>query len=347
MTLVTPVDLDYLAARLHGRRRRLFESERLDSLCRLRNVPELVRAISPQSHYTSVRELQRELILQTIGELGEFTAQLTGAASRLMAWLRIRFQIENLKVLARAFATGKSLRQVQAYLVELPEDAALDSERLLAASTVRQFAEAVPVDVLRDGLIEAAPAYDEQPQPIVLEAALDRAYFCELLLRTKALPREASQDVLPISQQETDAFHLMLVARGLFTYGLDRSRLFDLHIAGTAISRRRFKQMLKASDLRSSMRHVVGTVIPKLPAGDGGALDPSLIETLAWNRYLLLARRAFRRSHMGLGAVVAFAAIRRIELANLITLSEGIRTEMEPDAIRSRLIPVDVEAARV
>jgi len=42
---------------------------------------------------------------------------------------------------------------------------------------------------------------------------------------------------------------------------------------------------------------------------------------------------------MGLGAVVAYAAIRRIELANLITLSEGIRTRVTPDALRQRLIP--------
>jgi vacuolar-type H+-ATPase subunit C/Vma6 len=42
---------------------------------------------------------------------------------------------------------------------------------------------------------------------------------------------------------------------------------------------------------------------------------------------------------MGLGAAIAFTALRRVELANLITISEGIRNGMEPAAIRRRLIP--------
>jgi vacuolar-type H+-ATPase subunit C/Vma6 len=50
---------------------------------------------------------------------------------------------------------------------------------------------------------------------------------------------------------------------------------------------------------------------------------------------------------MGLGAVIAFTALRRVELANLITISEGIRNGMEAAAIRTRLIPGVGEAPHV
>ena len=353
MTSVLPVNLDYLLARLHGRRRRLVEADRLDALCRLRSVPDLIRAVYPESHSASVNEFQRELILQAVKELTEFSVQLTGAGSTLLAWLRVRYQIENLKVLARAFATGRSLDLALEYLVPLPSDLSLDVQAFAAADSVDSFAAAAPAGILQQGLCEVCVTYEEEPRSIVLEAALDRAYFRELIRRTKSLPKEARDDVLPIAKQEVDAFHLMLVARGRFTYGLPAKQLEKLYVDGTGISRKRFGQMLEASSLREAAQYAVGPVLTKLPAAASGPgespadLDPALLEAMAWNRYLQLARRAFRRSHMGLGAVVAFSAIRRIELANLITLSEGIRTNIEPDVIRHHLVPIDTESIRV
>ena len=54
---------------------------------------------------------------------------------------------------------------------------------------------------------------------------------------------------------------------------------------------------------------------------------------------LARANALFRRGHMRLGAVIGYAAIRRIELVNLITLTEGLRLGLEPLRIRERLIP--------
>jgi len=352
MASALPVDLDYLAARLHGRRGQLAEADRLNALCRLRSMPDLVRALSPGARFTTVAEFQQGLILEMVQELADFASQLAGSGAALMAWLRVRVQVENLKVLARAFATGKSSDLARQYLVALPADLGLEIEALAAAESFESFLAAAPEGILRAGLAEAAAAYQETPRPVVLEAALDRAYYGELLKRTKALPRDARGDSLTIAKQEVDTFHLMLVARGRFTYGLPAERLAGLHVAGAGISRDRFRRMLDAGSLREAAQLAVGPVLSRLPeedswgAGRAGP-DAAALETLAWNRYLRLARRAFRNNHMGLGAVVAFAAIRRIEVANLITLSEGIRTDMEPDAIRRRLVPRDEEACRV
>ena len=74
-------------------------------------------------------------------------------------------------------------------------------------------------------------------------------------------------------------------------------------------------------------------------------MDPSLLEVMARNRFLRLANRAFRSSHMGPGALVGYTAIRRVELANLVTLTEGIRVGLRPEAIRARLIPQAVSTA--
>jgi vacuolar-type H+-ATPase subunit C/Vma6 len=353
MTSVLPQDLDFLVARLHGRRRRLAEAERLDALCRLRTIPDLARAVGSQVTFYTAGELQHWLILQLVEELADFTNQLRGAGAALTEWMRVRFQIENLKVLARAFATGRSLDSARSYLVPLPDDLSLDIDALAAADSVELFAAAAPAGRLRQSLVEAAAAYAEAPSPIVLEFALDRGYYCELIKRAKSLPMEPRHDSMTIVRQEVDTFHLMLVARGRFTYGLPAEQLVQLHVDGGAISRNRFRKMLVEESLLESAQRAVGFALDPLPAEERGLgedpldLVPAVLEALAWNRYLRLSHRAFRHSHMGLGAVIAFAAIRRIELANLITLSEGIRAGVDPEAIRSRLVPTDTEAIRV
>lgn len=352
MPTAPPPNLDYLVARLHGRRGQFAEADKLDALCRLRSMTDLVRAVSPRTRFTTAVDFQHGLIHEMVQELEDFAAQLTGAGSTLMTWMRVRCQIENLKVMARAFATGKSFEVARHYLVPLPDDLALDFEALSVADDGESFAMAAPAGLLRDGLAAFASAYEADPSSVVLEAALDHTYFHELLKRTRALPGAARNDSLIIARQEVDTFHLMLAARGCFHYRLRPDSLEMFHVSGSGISLDRFRQMLSAATLSDAVGLVSNLMLDTWPCAEGryasGAdCDAAMLESLAWNRYHRLARRAFRRNHMGLGAVVAFAAIRRIEVANLITLSEGIRTHMPSDAIRRRLIPRNTEAIHV
>jgi vacuolar-type H+-ATPase subunit C/Vma6 len=353
MNTVQPVDLDFLVARLHGRRQALAEGDRLDVLCRLRNVPDLSRAVLPESRCATAHELQQQLIGEVLAELSRFSQQLSGAASRLLEWQRSRFQMENVKVAVRAFVTKQPFAMVREHVISLPPDLELDVEALLKADSIDSFAADLPEPLWREGLEEGAEICGEELKPVLLEAALDRSYFCELIQRSRALPRQARHDAVAIARQEADTFHVMLVARGRFTYGLAPEQLARFHVPGSNLSLQRFQRILSSKTLRAAAREAVGLIVEKLPepgptdTETGQQLAPATLETLAWNRYVRLARRAFRRNHMALGAVIAFTAIRRIELANLITLSEGIRMQMDPETIRNQLIPIDVEALRV
>jgi vacuolar-type H+-ATPase subunit C/Vma6 len=323
------------------------EGERLDALCRLRSVPELVRAVLPQSNYTTAAEFQQAILRQLAEELADYAAQLNGAGSALLSWLRVRLQVENLKVLARALATGRSVAEARPLLVALPGDLSLDLELFAAANSLDAFVAAVPQNVLREGLVAARELYERAPRPLVLEAALDKAYFSELLRRTKALAGEARLHALPLTRQEIDTFHLMLIVRGHFTYRLPADQLVGFHVTGAGISQQRFTQMCGVPDVQQAAHLAVGIALPpaeELRHSGVTSLDASTLEKLGWNRFHQLARRAFRRSHM---AVIAYTALRRIEVANLITLSEGIRAEVTPDVLRARLIPSSVEISGV
>lgn len=339
MALRIALDLDYLAANVHGRRSRLAEAERLDALCRLRTVTDLARALFPESRFLTAAALQRVLILDQVEELTEIASRLGGAAGRILDWLGVRFQMENLKVLARGLAGGMALEDLRPHLILLPDDLALPVEALASAGSLEAFAALVPHEPLRDGLKRGGDLFARRPKAFFLEAGLDAGYLEELLSRARALPAADRREVLPIALQEADTFHMMLAARGKFHYGLGPEAIVPFHVRKTRIPRRTFEAMAAAEHVADVASAAAGAALDEVPKGANEALTPADLEPLAWGRYYRLANRAFRRCHMGLGAVVAYAAIRRVELANLITLSEGIRLGQPADAIRRRLIP--------
>lgn len=344
MARVMTNDLDYLAARMHGRRSRLAEAERLDALCQLRGVPELSRAIYPDSEFHTAADFQRRLVQDLVWELSGFLQHLAAAGADLLAWMLARFQVENIKVLVRGFVKRTPLGGLEEHLVVLPHDLALDTQALASAKSLEDFAGFLPLGPPRKRLREALRIYPDRTRPFFLEAALDRGYFQELLVRTGRLSDADTEAIKPVILQEVNTFHLMLALRGKFQYGLPSELLLPLHVRWSGMPREQFSSMLAAPDLLAAASLAGGHALDALPSERGVnetslAIDPAAIEALAWNRFLVLANRAIRRSHMGLGAVVGYAGIRRVEVANLVTLSEGIRTGLPAAAIRTRLAP--------
>ena len=279
-----------------------------------------------------------------VSELSRCPRHLGEAGSDLFAWLLIRFQVENVKVLLRGFMDHTPLEAVQEHLVTLPEDGALDARTLMAAETLQKFVQRLPMGTPRQTLRAALGIYRDHLRPFFLEAALDRGYFQDLLARAGRLSGEDKELVAPIVDQEVNMFQLMLAARGRFNYGLTPELLLPLHIRWCGIPADRFKAMLAAPDIRAAAVLALGRAIDSLPSEPESTenslgLDFAELEALTWIRFLRLANQAFRRSHMGFGAVIGYVGIRRVEVANLITLSEGIRTGVLPEVIRARLIP--------
>src|ERR1051325_1255904 len=129
-------DMDYLAARLHGRRSQLAEASRLENLCRLPDVSELCRAVYPDTGFHALADFQRRLAQDLVRELCGFLNHLEGPGVALLGWMLTRFQVENMKVLIRAFAHRTPLETPEEYLLSLPHDLALDVQTILAAKSL-------------------------------------------------------------------------------------------------------------------------------------------------------------------------------------------------------------------
>jgi vacuolar-type H+-ATPase subunit C/Vma6 len=331
------------------------EAERLTGLCHIRSLSEFAHTIFPWSDSQEFLDFQRLSVYELARELSGFLAHMSGPGAGLLNWTLVRFQVENLKVLIRICLTKSPTAGPKNYLVPLPKDLALDNQGLAAVESLDDFVPLLPKGLLRESLKEALQIYRDHPRPFFFEAALDHDYFQRLLAMVEGLSGEDGEIIKPMVCQEVDIFHLMLVIRGRFHYRLTPETLLPLHVAGARISCTLFTEMLNDQDLSTSAGRAAGRVFDAAPfergSTDGSAVatvDGAALERLAWKRYLRLANLAFRQSHMGLGAVIGYAGIRRMEVANLITISEGIRKGMAAETIRARLITyTDEEAAHV
>jgi vacuolar-type H+-ATPase subunit C/Vma6 len=347
MALTVTKDLDFLAAQLHGRRSRLAEGGQLDVLCRIRTVTELARQLVPDRLFSGASEMQWHMVQAVLDELASLAESVSGAGGDYLAWQRVRFQVENLKIVVRGIVNNLEPEALQPHLITLPPDLALDLTPLsvpAGASAFARILQVVPAGPLRDGVQAAAQAFQAEPRPFVIETALDRAYLQTLWQCAARMAGPDREDVLRLTGQEINIFNLMLVVRGWHHYHLQPGFLLPLFVPGGSLDEAQFRGFLLADDLQAGVQAVARPLFGEPPA----VCEAPVLEMLAWNRYLHLANTLFRRSHMACGAVIGYAAIRRIELANLVTLAEGLRMGLDPVRLRTRLMPcTTVEALHV
>ncbi len=335
-------DLDYLAARVHARRSQIADAERLDPLCRLRSLEELSRAVLPGKQGASVPDFQRSVVLGWLEEMEALARSLSHRRARMIEAFSGRLRVEDLKLLVRGLATHLAPASLRSRFLRPIADPALISvaslEELAALLRARSRPE-------RPGSAEGpSDASGPSPSPFLLETSLDHGYFQGLLTAMAGLDRFDRERIQALVHQEVDHFHLMLVVRGRFLRSLESEALLPWHLDGTGITRAIFNAMLSDPDLPRAARRASSIALDDLPPPE--RLEATALEAQAWCRFLRLAHDTFRGGTMDFAVLVGYAALRRVEVANLVTLSEGIRLGVAKEELRSRLIPrSDQEAA--
>ena len=326
-----PEDLDYLATRVHGRRSQLAEGERLEALCGLRSLEALGRAVFPGSQAPSAVGFQRRVAAGWLREMEELAGGLGWRRARMMEAIAHRLAIEDQKVEARGLAAGVPPEALQRQLVR---------PLAVPGPTPSAGAEGAAIpppgrDVA--GRRQARAALPAQPAgALARETALDRRSLEGLVAAMEGLDRADRSGIGALVGHEVDHFHLMLVARGRFLRGLAPADLLPWQVEGAGITREILSGMLSAPDLARAAAMAVGAALDRPPPEP---VEATSLDRLAWQRFLRLARRTFREGATGLAVLVGYAALRRVEVRNLTTLSEGIRLGLPTETIRAHLVP--------
>lgn len=336
-------DLDYLIPRVHGRRSRLADGARLESLCRLSAIPDLSRALFADDSSQTVHQVQDRLSSTLALELDDFLTYLNGAEWKMAQWMALRFELANLKVRMRTLSGHLPPESSNALLMRIPGGLDWHSGHLATARSMDDLMTALADSALGHMLSKALTCW---PLPIplfLMESALDHEYFKEGIILANTLPSLDRNLIKAMVAQEADIFHVTLVLRGHFHNGLSRDQLSPLHLTGTHLPFKRFLAMLNAPDAIEAARLAAFHI---WDSRDIFTLHD--VEGLLWVRYLKLATRTFRQSQNAFGRLMGYIGLRWIEHANLTTLSEGIRLDTPEEARRTRIIRTNhTEASHV
>ncbi len=331
-------DIDFLAARLHGRRSSLAEGGRLDDLCRLRTVGELCRALNVDvGPLPSADAFQRRILSAYAKELKALAESVPAEYASFFEWQRYRFHVENAKVILRGLWAKKPVSEINARLIgeSLRDDFRVPNALPADPAEIVRLVDVAPC--LADTVAALSEVYLRLPNLFTLETALDAGYLSELMRRASQCKGDGG-GVGALAGQESATFLTMLALRGTGNYKLQPDIVAAFYVEGAPFTRAAFERLAAAS-VPDAIAMASGIAFDKLPP-DAEIHD---VEAACWTRYLLLANRLFRRGHMNVAAVAGFLGIRRVEVANLITLSEGLRLGMDGRELRARLIPGETQ----
>lgn len=328
-------DFDYIQAKVHGLRSRVYEHERLDQLCDLRTIAQLWHRLYPEADPGDHHELQRRLLADHVAALESVRNHLPENFAPLYAWMMRRYQVENLKVILRGWKAREPVERVLPFLAPLRAELALDAAELLRAADLASFVRLIPEAALRAAALEAAPQHAETGETFFVEAALDAAYY-EGLMALAALLRGVHRGPCEaLVRREAALYSTLAIFRLKLNYGLpaERARAF---VAKGALGPAVVERLFAYPDFRDMLRHVPAELLS--PDAAAGIFTIADLERVLWERLLQEANRRFYRSVGDLGLVVAFYTVKRAELANLIRVIEGVRYGMGPGDIRRGLM---------
>ncbi|MBN2565020.1 MAG: V-type ATPase subunit, partial [Candidatus Eisenbacteria bacterium] len=182
MERTLPVDLSFVLAKIHGMRSRMYERERLERLLACRNVLELMRTISPGTDFVSHRHFERALVAMHVADIELVARYLDSPYRQVLLDFLCRYQVENLKVILRAWGRKLTPEEVSRHLVELSGGLALPTEALLASRDLDAFLANIPSKEFAQAASLGAEHFARSRSTFFIEAGLDRAWMSQLLM---------------------------------------------------------------------------------------------------------------------------------------------------------------------
>jgi vacuolar-type H+-ATPase subunit C/Vma6 len=325
---------DFIVAKVRGMRSRLFEGNRLVALADSKSLPELFRRVRSGDTFEGHLAFERDLLSDQVRDLDKISRHLSGGVFHLVQWLMVHFELENLKVVLRAYVSKKTIAEAEAVMAPTPAWLALPTSRLFEAPDLRRFAAQVPIAEFREAMLQAIEA-DKTPDSAAIETALDAAY-CRKLLQ---LSNGTEEWIRKLVAFDVDLRNLSFILRSKFNYGRPLSEIRPFIVtSGLYLTPDLVERLYAAHDL--------GQVINALPRGflpqekRRGILSLRQLDNALLLQQYRLAARCFLESIVAIPAVIAYYYIRRIEFANLIRVTESVRHSLPRADIESGLLLV-------
>ncbi len=332
-------DMDFLCTRVRGLRSKLYAGPSLLALTRLATSAAYYEKVLSGKVPPSHSEGERSLITAHVEHLLRLGRFLSGRRRQAFEWLIRRYQIENLKVLLRARSQKMGAEEIQDLLFELPEELSLPIDEILSAGDIRSLAEAIPLEAISTGILQAAGLPDDNRLLFFIESAVEKAFLTESLNRVSKVRRAERARCVDLIAHEVMSHNVLFAWRAMKTYSLGIALLRDfLVLHGPFEKGTGYLRAFEGDDIAATLRALgMGNVLGGQQATPVTTAD---LEAALQAWLYRAARRCYAESLFEFGVVVSYYYLKRFELQDLLRLSEALRQGLGPDEARTHLVTV-------
>lgn len=338
-------DFCFIHAKIRGMRSFLFERERLLELIQSRDLTDLYRRVFPSGDFPDLLSFQKRLIFAHISQLRRISLFFREKERKLIEWHILRFALENLKVVLRGWLQKSKEEEISPLLAGDSFFSELLLKDLLSAPSARDFVERIPWKEFREGASRGLPLFSETGKPFFLESGMDCAYYKHMEEQAGRTLSKSHRSAIALILQEREMYNLLTFFRARFHYDLDARHFGPFLVPDDRVLAKGWMSLArKGQSLEEALTH--------LPRSMTGPWAPFLgkdlgeLENLLWSNFYRKANHEFYFSFLNMGSILAFLYIKRIELANLMRVSEGIRYRLPAVQIQKELIPVPLSGPR-
>lgn len=304
-----------------------------DTLSR-HGLPQLIAGYETPAGATDARSLEQRIIGQILEETQVLIRPLAGEARALLAFWTARFELSNVKTLLRSKMNGERPAKVLERLTPMGAFARLDLQDLAHAEDIGELLRRLEAGPYAGIVHHARRAFEQNPDPFILDAALDHGYYEGLIQRARPLQASAGTTLDSQMSQLIDRINLVWLLRYRFNYGLPPAQVYYLLVGsryGLPSSR---LQQLAALD---SLEAVLDALPSPWHARLAGATDIPTVFTRMEQAAAAHAVQVLRARTPALARAFAYLTLRERDLRAVRTVLRGRHLGLAYQDIRRAL----------
>ncbi|OFW53778.1 MAG: ATPase [Actinobacteria bacterium RBG_13_35_12] len=254
----------------------------------------------------------------------------------LIRSLYIKYEVEDLKVLARSIFNGKEPETIEKPLSFLGKYSRVDPKRLFKSRTIRELIYSLEGSEFFEFLI---PLVDGRRENLFrFEMALDMGYFNIIQSRKLKISGEDREMLKKWEGMIADLYNIQWIYRGKKFYHLSPEELLNYTINfGDKLTFADRKDMCYTKNLEELYRMTINSVYGFLFKKEEISRDIYMERRI--NRFMHYKLRALtRRLPMSIIQTIGYVWLLEFEIRDIISIIESIRYDLPPEEARKFLV---------
>jgi ATP synthase A1 C subunit len=348
-------DYGYLNARVRGMSTRLLGGEVYPALLEARGLDAFAVRLAEAPNYRRLLDQERSegggeldvhavdaaLLLAYAEDVRKVQHISAGAPRELVDLFLARYDLHNVRTLARGLLRGHAKAEVLQGTIPLGAFTAAELEELASSEDLRSLASTlvtwdVPFGAVLSGSLRELRGL-EGDILLALDLALDAAWFPWAV--EKARNTEGGADLADSLAAEVDLRNLVTLLK-LARQGTGPAGIMERMIPGGLMGERQLRSITEAGDLRGSMDLIARTRYGDAVSGaeEAGRVRISSVERGVERMLVNKFSRLFRKDPLGFPTMLGYLWRRHAEYTDLRLIARGQAYGLPGGEVRSQMV---------